>query len=144
MLDLVDLHKTFARGTVNAHVGLDGLSLHLNHGDFVTIIGSNGAGKSTLFSAICRQLLTSMTAAFALDGAGHHLPARAQARPRHRPRVSGPHEGHGAGHDHRGKPGAGLLRAPQRPLRLCAEHEKRYDLFRDASRPVTAWGWRTA
>ena len=29
MLDLVDLHKTFARGTVNAQVGLDGLSLHL-------------------------------------------------------------------------------------------------------------------
>ena len=27
MLDLVDLHKTFARGTVNAQVGLDGLSL---------------------------------------------------------------------------------------------------------------------
>ena len=26
--------------------------LHLDHGDFVTIIGSNGAGKSTLFNAI--------------------------------------------------------------------------------------------
>ena len=29
-----------------------GLSLHLDPGDFVTIIGSNGAGKSTLFNAI--------------------------------------------------------------------------------------------
>ena len=60
MLDLVDLHKTFARGTVNAQVGLDGLSLHLNKGEFVTILGSNGAGKSTLFNAICGS--------FQLDG----------------------------------------------------------------------------
>ena len=44
MLDLVNLQKTFARGTVNAHVGLDGLSLHLDRGEFVTILGSNGAG----------------------------------------------------------------------------------------------------
>ncbi len=31
---------------------IDHLSLHLEPGDFVTIIGSNGAGKSTLFGAI--------------------------------------------------------------------------------------------
>lgn len=34
------------------------LSLHLDPGDFVTIIGSNGAGKSTLFNAICGDFLT--------------------------------------------------------------------------------------
>ena len=28
------------------------LSLHLEKGEFVTVIGSNGAGKSTLFNAI--------------------------------------------------------------------------------------------
>ena len=57
MLDLMNLQKTFARGTVNAHVGLDGLSLHLDRGEFVTILGSNGAGKSTLFNAICGSFL---------------------------------------------------------------------------------------
>ena len=49
--------KTFNPGTVNAKQALSGLSLHPDHGDFVTIIGSNGAGKSTLFNAIARQLL---------------------------------------------------------------------------------------
>ena len=52
MLDLQNISKTFNPGTVNAKNALSGLSLHLNHGDFVTIIGSNGAGKSTLFNAI--------------------------------------------------------------------------------------------
>ncbi|MBQ8816546.1 MAG: ATP-binding cassette domain-containing protein [Lachnospiraceae bacterium] len=52
MLKIENISKTFYPGTVNAKTALDGLSLHLNEGDFVTIIGSNGAGKSTLFNAI--------------------------------------------------------------------------------------------
>ena len=52
MLNIQSISKTFNPGTVNAKQALSGLSLHLNHGDFVTIIGSNGAGKSTLFNAI--------------------------------------------------------------------------------------------
>lgn len=57
MLELTNLQKTFARGTVNAHVALDGVSLHLAPGEFVTVIGSNGAGKSTLFNAVCGSFL---------------------------------------------------------------------------------------
>ena len=57
MLELTNLQKTFAKGTVNAHVALDGVSLHLQPGEFVTVIGSNGAGKSTLFNAICGTFL---------------------------------------------------------------------------------------
>ena len=52
MLNIHSISKTFNPGTVNAKQALSGLSLHLDHGDFVTIIGSNGAGKSTLFNAI--------------------------------------------------------------------------------------------
>ena len=52
MLNIQSISKTFNPGTVNAKQALSGLSLHLDHGDFVTIIGSNGAGKSTLFNAI--------------------------------------------------------------------------------------------
>lgn len=52
MLDIQSISKTFNPGTVNAKKALSGLSLHLEPGDFVTIIGSNGAGKSTLFNAI--------------------------------------------------------------------------------------------
>lgn len=52
MLRITDLHKTFNPGTVNEKTALDGLNLHLNDGDFVTVIGGNGAGKSTLLNAI--------------------------------------------------------------------------------------------
>ena len=52
MLDLVNIHKTFNPGTVNEKVALDGVNLHLEKGDFVTIIGGNGAGKSTTLNAI--------------------------------------------------------------------------------------------
>lgn len=52
MLDLKQISKTFNPGTVNAKTAISNLSLHLDEGDFVTIIGSNGAGKSTMFNAI--------------------------------------------------------------------------------------------
>ncbi|MCM1144059.1 MAG: ABC transporter ATP-binding protein [Blautia sp.] len=51
-LELKDVHKTFNPGTINEKVALDGLSLNLQEGDFVTIIGGNGAGKSTMLNAI--------------------------------------------------------------------------------------------
>ena len=45
MLDLHNIYKTFNAGTVNEKTALNGLNLHLNEGDFVTVIGGNGAGK---------------------------------------------------------------------------------------------------
>ena len=52
MLKLDNVTKRFFPGTVNERVALDGLSLTLNEGDFVTVIGSNGAGKSTMLNVI--------------------------------------------------------------------------------------------
>lgn len=52
MLKITNLQKTFNPGTVNAKTALNGLSLHLKDGDFVTVIGGNGAGKSTMLNAI--------------------------------------------------------------------------------------------
>ncbi len=52
MLKITNLHKTFDPGTINAKTALDGIDLHLEDGDFVTVIGGNGAGKSTLLNAI--------------------------------------------------------------------------------------------
>ena len=51
MLELKDLYKTFNPGTINAKTALSGLSVTLNDGDFVTVIGGNGAGKSTMLNA---------------------------------------------------------------------------------------------
>ena len=52
MLDLIGVKKTFNPKTVNEKVALAGVDLHLNDGDFVTVIGGNGAGKSTTLNAI--------------------------------------------------------------------------------------------
>lgn len=49
--------KTFEKGTVNEHVAINNLSLKLEDGEFVTVVGSNGAGKSTLFNAICGSFM---------------------------------------------------------------------------------------
>ena len=52
MLELRHISKTFYPGTVHEKTALQDLSLTLQTGDFVTILGSNGAGKSTLFNAV--------------------------------------------------------------------------------------------
>ncbi len=52
MLDVKRISKTFNPGTASEKTALSGLSLHLDGGEFVTIIGSNGAGKSTLLNAV--------------------------------------------------------------------------------------------
>ena len=52
MLEIKNISKTFNLGTINEKKALQGLSLTLNDGDFVTVIGGNGAGKSTLLNAI--------------------------------------------------------------------------------------------
>ena len=47
MLDLKGIYKTFNPGSITEKKALQGIDLHLEDGDFVTIIGGNGAGKST-------------------------------------------------------------------------------------------------
>jgi putative ABC transport system ATP-binding protein len=52
MLEIKDIYKTFNAGTINEKRALQGVSLHLKPGDFVTVIGGNGAGKSTLMNSV--------------------------------------------------------------------------------------------
>ena len=67
MLNIVDVSKTFNPGTVNEKTALSHLSLHLQPGDFASIIGSNGAGKSTLLNAIAGSFYVD-SGSIALDG----------------------------------------------------------------------------
>ena len=67
MLELRRVGKTFNPGTVNEKVALQAVDLHLDEGDFATIVGSNGAGKSTLFNAIAGAFVPD-TGTITLDG----------------------------------------------------------------------------
>ena len=67
MLTLTNISKTFAKGTVNEKTALNGIDLHLEKGDFVTVLGSNGAGKSTLFGAIAGTFIPD-SGSVVLDG----------------------------------------------------------------------------
>lgn len=53
MLEMKNVTKIFNPGSVDEKVALDGLSLTVSEGEFVTVIGGNGAGKSTMQNAIC-------------------------------------------------------------------------------------------
>lgn len=80
MLKVNGISKTFNPGTVNEKTAIKNLSLHLNPGDFATIIGSNGAGKSTMFNAICGDFMTD-EGSIVLDGKDiTFLPAHERAR----------------------------------------------------------------
>lgn len=52
MLEISHVYKSFNIGTPVQKDALIDLNLHLNPGDFVTIIGGNGAGKSTMLNAV--------------------------------------------------------------------------------------------
>lgn len=67
MLKLKKISKTFYPGTPNEKKAISDLSLTLDRGDFVTLIGSNGAGKSTLFTLIAGSILPD-SGRIVLDG----------------------------------------------------------------------------
>ena len=52
MLEIKNVSKTFNIGTINEKKALCELNLHLQPGDFCTVIGGNGAGKSTMLNAV--------------------------------------------------------------------------------------------
>lgn len=52
MMQLDNIKMIFAQGTPDENVALKNVSLKINTGDFITVIGSNGAGKSTLYNVI--------------------------------------------------------------------------------------------
>ena len=52
MLDVRDIRKTFFAGTPNEVRSLQGVTLRLNEGSFVIVIGTNGCGKSTLLNSV--------------------------------------------------------------------------------------------
>ena len=80
MLDVQNIYKTFNPGTVNQKTALNGVSLHLAPGDFVTVIGGNGAGKSTLLNAVAGVWKVD-SGKIAIDGVDlTHMPEHKRAK----------------------------------------------------------------
>ncbi len=67
MLEIKNVFKTFNEGTVNEKRVFSDLSLKLNKGDFVTIIGGNGAGKSTMLNLVAGAY-TADSGSIVIDG----------------------------------------------------------------------------
>ncbi len=98
MLNIKNAVKVFSPGTPNEHKALNNLSIHLDKGEFVTIVGSNGAGKSTMFNALCGNFLLD-SGKIEVDGKDitfmkEHKRAAFIGRG-----ISGPYEGNGSKYD---------------------------------------------
>jgi putative ABC transport system ATP-binding protein len=57
MLELSNLYKTFNTGTINEVMSLQDVSLSIDDGSFVCVLGTNGSGKSTLLNAVAGTFL---------------------------------------------------------------------------------------
>lgn len=51
MIDLINVRKAYPNGTV----ALDDITLHVDDGEFVFVVGHSGAGKSTLVKLLLRE-----------------------------------------------------------------------------------------
>lgn len=77
MLDIQGIRKTFNAGTVNEVRALQGVSLTIEEGSFVIVLGMNGSGKSTLLNAVAGS--------FFVDEGSIHLDGKDVTRwPEHR------------------------------------------------------------
>ena len=52
LIELRDVYKIYSEGLESEVRALDGISLTIDHGEFVAVVGQSGCGKSTLFNLL--------------------------------------------------------------------------------------------
>ena len=52
LIEIQDLYKIYNEGMENEVRALDGVSLSIDYGEFVAIVGSSGSGKSTMMNIL--------------------------------------------------------------------------------------------
>ena len=52
MIELQDVHKTYDTGTI----ALNGISMKIDDGEFVFLVGPSGSGKSTIIKILTAEL----------------------------------------------------------------------------------------
>ena len=67
LIEIRDLYKIYAEGEENEVRALDGVSLSIDYGEFVAIVGASGSGKSTMMNILgCLDIPTR--GSYLLDG----------------------------------------------------------------------------
>ncbi|MFT0892397.1 ABC transporter ATP-binding protein [Pseudochelatococcus sp. G4_1912] len=80
MIEVRDLVVTFNAGTPLERAALRGVSLRLDEGEFVSVIGSNGAGKSTLLGAIAGDVMPTSGKVLLSDDDVSRVPLEVRSR----------------------------------------------------------------
>ena len=57
MIDIKNVHKTFHTGKASQVNAVSGITLHIDTGEFVVMVGANGSGKTTLLDMIAGGVL---------------------------------------------------------------------------------------
>ncbi len=56
MLELKNIHKVYAQGTITENCLFDDFNLTVKDGEFVSVVGSNGSGKTSMLNIICGSI----------------------------------------------------------------------------------------
>jgi putative ABC transport system ATP-binding protein len=134
VLQLREVTKIFRRGTVDEVKALNDVSLDVNKGDYITVIGSNGAGKTTLLNIIA-GVFPPESGQIILDG--RNITSSSEyRRAQYVGRVyQDPHLGTAANMTIEENLAMALLRGQPRGLKPALNKQRR-EVFRDALAPL--------
>ena len=80
LIEIKDLYKIYNEGKESEVRALDGVTLHIDRGEFVAIVGQSGSGKSTLMNVLgCLDIPTY--GGVPPERHRRHLPVRQAAGP---------------------------------------------------------------